>query len=308
MKITRRALIVAAAVIACIGAVAIYVLVSWHGARPAVGDRKVLSTDTGRVVYYDSGSGTPVVLLPSLGRPASDFNELATALVEAGYRTIGIEFAGIGRSTGRGVFSKPSLLDYAADVALVAGEVGAAEGNRVHVIGHAFGNRVARAFASEYGELTSSVTLIAAGGYVEIPKDLKRSILFCSLQFLPDFFRRGELRLAFFAPESDIPDYWLDGWYFFAGLPESRAALNTPLDRWWPGGKAQILLLQGDSDVIAPPQNGVKMKEEFGTRVTVVTIEGAGHAMLPERPDKIENAVISFLHEMDKAEAEGTLK
>ena len=308
MKKTRKGLIIPAAVIVCIGVVVIYVLVSWHGARPAVGDRKVLSTDTGRIVYYDSGAGRPVVLLPSLGRSASDFNELAAALNKAGYRTIGIEFAGIGGSTGRGIFSKPSLLDYAGDVALVVRAVGGEQGNRVHVIGHAFGNRVARAFASEYGGLTCSATLIAAGGYVEIPKDLKRSILFCSLQFLPDFFRRGELRLAFFAPESDIPDYWLDGWYFFAGLPESRAALNTPLERWWAGGSAPILLLQGDGDVIAPPENGVKMKEEFGTRVTVVTIEGAGHAMLPERPDKIGNAVISFLHEMDKAEAEGTLK
>ncbi len=247
-------------------------------------------------------------MLPSLGRPASDFNELAVLLNGAGYRTIGVDFAGVGESTGKGITAKPSLHDYAKDVSSVVTAVTGEGGGRVHLIGHAFGNRVARTFASDYGALTGSVTLLAAGGYIEIPKELKRSILFCSLQFLPDSFREKKLRLAFFAPESTIPGYWLDGWYFTAGLPESRAALNTPLDEWWGGGTAPILLLQGDSDVLAPPANAEKMKEEFGDRVTVVMIPGAGHAMLPEQPDAIGAAVISFLKGVDASENAVTME
>lgn len=298
-KAVKTGRLILGVVAVVIFAMAAYVFLSWHGARPAVGERKSVETDAGRIVYYDSGAGVPVVLLPSLGRPASDFNELAAALNGAGYRTIGIDFPGIDGSSGKGLTAKPSLSDYARDVSLVVEAIGLGEADRVHLIGHAFGNRVARAFATDYGERTASVTLLAAGGYIEIPKELKRSILFCSLQFLPDSFREKKLRLAFFAPGSEIPEYWLDGWYFRAGVPQSRAALNTPLAEWWAGGSAPILLLQADSDVLAPPANAEKMKEEFGDRVTVVMIPGAGHAMLPEQPEAIGEAVISFLWAQD---------
>jgi pimeloyl-ACP methyl ester carboxylesterase len=291
----RKGRLIALGIVIIIVAIAAYVAFSWSGARAAVGEKKTVDTDAWTIVYYDSGSGVPVVLLPSLGRPASDFNEVAQLLNAAGYRTVAIEFPGIGGSAGFGILAKPSLHDYAKIVSAVVGAVGGAETGGVHVIGHAFGNRVARAFASDYGPLTKSVTLLAAGGYTEIPKDLKRSILFCSLQFLPDSFRERQLRAAFFAPGNPIPDYWLGGWYFTAGLPESRAALNTPLSEWAGGGTAPILLLQGDSDAVAPQENADKMKEEFGDRVTVVTIPGAGHAMLPEQPEKIAEAVVTFL-------------
>lgn len=35
--------------------------------------------------------------------------------------------------------------------------------------------------------------------------------------------------------------------------------------------------------------------EEFADRVDVVTIANAGHAMLPEQPDQVAEAVLGFL-------------
>jgi pimeloyl-ACP methyl ester carboxylesterase len=36
------------------------------------------------------------------------------------------------------------------------------------------------------------------------------------------------------------------------------------------------------------------MKAEMGDRVVLIDIEGAGHAMLPEQPEKIADAIVMF--------------
>ena len=54
-------------------------------------------------------------------------------------------------------------------------------------------------------------------------------------------------------------------------------------------------MIQGLQDVVAPPENGHMMKEEMAGRVELLDIDGAGHAMLPEQPEKIAEAIIGFL-------------
>ena len=64
---------------------------------------------------------------------------------------------------------------------------------------------------------------------------------------------------------------------------------------WWnAGASTPILIVQGLQDAVAPPENGYMMKRELGERVELVDIDGAGHAMLPERPKVIADAVIAF--------------
>jgi pimeloyl-ACP methyl ester carboxylesterase len=113
--------------------------------------------------------------------------------------------------------------------------------------------------------------------------------------FLPDRVRKIFIRRAFFAAGNEIPGHWVRGWRFMAAWRQSRATQATPREEWWSGGSSPILLLQGDSDVIAPPGNAEKMGEEFGGRVKVVTVPGAGHAMLPEQPELIGRSIVAFL-------------
>ena len=46
---------------------------------------------------------------------------------------------------------------------------------------------------------------------------------------------------------------------------------------------------------MALPDNGRQLKAEFGDRVELMELDGAGHALLPERPDAIANAVLAFI-------------
>jgi pimeloyl-ACP methyl ester carboxylesterase len=53
-------------------------------------------------------------------------------------------------------------------------------------------------------------------------------------------------------------------------------------------------VIQGLQDTVAPPENGHMMKAEMGDRVELIDIEGAGHAMFPEQPEKIADAIVMF--------------
>ena len=74
-----------------------------------------------------------------------------------------------------------------------------------------------------------------------------------------------------------------------------RGSRATPVEGWWNAGSAApLLVIQGLQDTVAPPENGRMMKAELGDRVELLDIDGAGHALLPEQPEKIAAAVIAF--------------
>jgi alpha-beta hydrolase superfamily lysophospholipase len=98
------------------------------------------------VAYFDHGSGEPVVFLASLARSVSDFNELTDAVANAGLRTLAVESRGIGRTAGGGPFAAGSLHELSGDVLTVLRDVRLPEEEPVHVIGHAFGTLVAKAW------------------------------------------------------------------------------------------------------------------------------------------------------------------
>jgi pimeloyl-ACP methyl ester carboxylesterase len=102
------------------------------------------------------------------------------------------------------------------------------------------------------------------------------------------------VRTAFFARGND-PTVWRGGWYP-ATMKMQRAANRTSVDDWWSaGGAVPILVMQGLQDQIATPENGRMLKAEAPERVELIEIDGAAHALLPERPTEIARAVTAFL-------------
>jgi pimeloyl-ACP methyl ester carboxylesterase len=209
-------LVICAAIAAFVG-----LSVTGRGTRPALGSARDATSGDLRIVYYDAGEGPAVVLLASWARLASDFNELAHALHDAGYRTLAIESRGIGGSGGGGQGQETTLHDLARDVAAVLDASGVQDAP-VHLVGHAFGNQVARTFASDFPERARSVTLVAAGGQAKVPPKVTQALFHASLSFMPPSFRERALRFAFFAPGNEIPDYWKTGWALWGGLAQSR--------------------------------------------------------------------------------------
>jgi pimeloyl-ACP methyl ester carboxylesterase len=99
------------------------------------------------------------------------------------------------------------------------------------------------------------------------------------------------LSRAFFAPGHD-PSIWLDGWFPAAHDAQGRAREMTPIDDYFSGGdSAPILDLQAEHDAVVVPN---VMKPYLGDRVTVQVLPDAGHAMAPEQPQAMSDAIADF--------------
>ena len=250
------------------------------------------------------GNGPPVVMIASLGRPAKDFDDLAARIADAGFTAARPQPRGIGKSSGpmEGV----SLADLAADVALVIEALG---GEPAVVIGHAFGQRVARMLATTTPELVRAVVTLAAGGKVPIPEKARAALAGCFDASLSAEQHLANVRYGFFA-DGNYATVWREGWHGAVARMQRTATLGLDAggssanhdQSWWAGGQAPMLVIQGLQNTIALPENGRQLKAAFSDRVELIEIDGAGHALLPEKPEAITNAVLAFLRRVHRAQ------
>jgi len=242
-----------------------------------------------RIAVTIRGTGPLVVLVPSLGRGGADFDDLATRLAAAGYEAAAIDPRGVGDSTGpmEGV----TLADYAADVASVAR---ALSPKPAVLVGHAFGNRVARATAAAHPGDVSALVLLAAGGQVAPAPDVSKALRDVFDTALSPDQHLAAVQKAFFAPGAD-PTVWLSGWYPAVMRAQGAALRATGTETWVGAGQADILVVQAEDDLVAPPANAEALAKAYPDRVKVVLLPHAGHAMLPEQPKAIADIVIGFL-------------
>ncbi len=262
-------------------------------ARTALGEARVVDHDGVQIQYFVSSvPDAPLVpLLASYARSASDFNELVLALNAAGYSTLTLQARGVEGSELPSM--RPSLFDYASDLAAALDAERVA--GRVVVIGHAYGNRIARAFASRYPQRVDSLVLLAAGDGAP-PPAMRDAIMTVMLRIWPEAMRRRALQQAFFAPSNAAPDHWLSGWYPSAGLAQRYATANTPSSEWSDGGNAPILILQPENDAVAA-EGASKLLRRFPQRVRVIAVPDAGHAILPEQPLRVRDAMLQHLRD-----------
>jgi pimeloyl-ACP methyl ester carboxylesterase len=250
----------------------------------------MVETAAARIEVLAQGRGPVVVLIASLGRGAEDFADLSTRLAQAGFRALAPQPRGLGAS--RGPLKDITLHDYARDIAAVIEHENAGP---VVVAGHAFGNFVARATAADFPQLVRGVVLMAAAHVWPVPPDVRESIHKSHVLSLPDAERIRHLQHAFFAPGND-PRVWLPGWNEEVMLAERAATEATPRPEWWTAGCAPVLDLQPEHDVMTPPESRNRYRDEFGAgRVTTVVIPGCGHALLPEQPVAVAEALIAFM-------------
>lgn len=257
-------------------------------------EHKFVDRGEARIEYYAQGAGPLVVLLPSLGRGAEDFGEIAPRLAHA-CRALMPQPRGIGSS--RGAMNGVTLHDFARDVAAVIENEG---GGPAVVGGHAFGNFVARTLATDRPDLVRAVALLGATHVWPVPPAVRDSIMMSSDLSLPESERIIHLKHAFFAPKSD-PAVWLTGWYPEVKKAQRIATDATPQAEWWQAGTAPILDVQPDNDVMIPPESRSRYRDELGERVFIVRISDAGHALLPEQPAAVAQALLAFVEQLGRS-------
>lgn len=222
-------------------------------------------------------------MLPSLGRGASDFATLAAAL-RPDHAVVAIEPRPVSGDA-------PTLGALAAHVVSRADRAGI---DRFHLVGHAFGNRLARCVTADHPERVASLTLLAAGGRIPPSEDIHRSLLACFDESLPPDEHLRHVRRAFFAPAND-PSVWAGGWMADVALEQGAAVGRTPAAHWWDAAAPRVLVVQGLQDAVAPPENGRRYVADHAEVAALVEVDGAGHALLPEQPERLAEVVGDFL-------------
>jgi pimeloyl-ACP methyl ester carboxylesterase len=245
------------------------------------------------IEYSDQGFGNVIVILPSLARSGRDYDEVAALLVKAGFRVICPEPRGILGSSGP--MDELDLHDFARDVAAVLDKE---QTGATLIVGHAWGSQPARMLAADRPDLVRAVVMAAASagkllpGSTEKPYSrLRTEIDGAGDRRLPEARRLECLQKAFFAPGHDA-SVWLQGWYEAAHHAQSHARVTTPIDDYFSAGTTvPILDLQAEYDAVVIPNI---MKPYLGDRVTEQVIADAGHAMAPEQPQAMCDAIAAF--------------
>jgi len=240
------------------------------------------------------GHGPALVMLPSLGRDGyEDFDEVAARVAAAGHTMLRPQPRGIGQSTGplQGV----SLHHLAADIGAVISTLG---GGRAVILGHAFGHFVARMTAVDHPALVRGVVLAAAAARQYAPEIAATPRRAGDLA-APDRDRLEALRLGFFAPGHD-PTPWLHGWH----PPTQRMQIDCREKQgvrqsdWWHAGAAPMLELIPAHDPFKPRDKWDELRTEFGTRVQAKVIDNASHALFPEQPHAVAEAVLEWMRRL----------
>lgn len=256
---------------------------------------EIVTTKNVAIEVLVEGKGPAVVLLPSQGRDSyGDYDQLSKTLAADGFKVLRPQPRGIGKSVGpmKGV----DLYDFAQDVANVIDALG---DGRAVVAGHAYGHFVARMTATRYPEKVRGV-VVAAGSASDTAE--RNPLVWWAPDFagnlsLPDEQRLAALQGAFFAKGHDATG-WLKGWY-----PEVTAMQSekpVPRKVWWAAGTAPILEIIPEEDPFKPRDRWDELRKQLGERVTTITVPNASHALMPEQPAAVAEAISKWAHDLPK--------
>jgi pimeloyl-ACP methyl ester carboxylesterase len=233
------------------------------------------------------GSGDPLVVLANAGCSTGYLESFGKRI--AGSQIIAINMRGVGAS--RGPLGNATLHDLASDV---AGVLDALQCGPAHILGHAFGNRIARCLAADHPAMVRSVILVAAGGLIGSSTPLGSAFRDAPPTKLmgPECVALGARWLS---PASDPTILASVECWPQVHLAHLATSGRVRRDEWWTGGNAPLLVIQGLDDIAAPPGNGYALRDQVGERVQVVDIPRAGHFALVEQPDAVVAAVVDFI-------------
>jgi pimeloyl-ACP methyl ester carboxylesterase len=156
---------------------------------------------------------------------------------------------------------------------------------------------------ASHPELTRSVILLAAGGKVppKPPAARALNVIFNPASSDAEVLEAMKYMLANPADAARVCQILKSCRAPKAAGIEEAAAEATPLSVWWaPPGQTKYLILQGADDQIAPPENGVLLKQELGDRATLVNVPGTAHLLPLEQPETTASQMISFIQQVGR--------
>jgi pimeloyl-ACP methyl ester carboxylesterase len=76
---------------------------------------------------------------------------------------------------------------------------------------------------------------------------------------------------------------------------QAEAERQVAIEELWTKLRTDTLVIQPAEDLIVLPENAELMAAQLGDLVRVVSIANAGHAVLPEQPEAVAAAILSWV-------------
>jgi pimeloyl-ACP methyl ester carboxylesterase len=135
--------------------------------------------------------------------------------------------------------------------------------------------------------------ILAASQASHVPEDVAKTPFIAGDTSAPETDRLAALHKAFFAPDHDAR-IWLGGWYPPTLKMQHAAAQTVPRSEYWACGDVPLLGVFGAYDPWKPKPYWGELRSELGQRVTTMIIQDASHALFPEQPHAIADAVLPW--------------
>ena len=164
------------------------------------------------------------------------------------------------------------------------------------IVGHAYGNWVARMTAVDHPKLVRGVVLAAAAAK-KFPPRLSQLVSKSADQSVPEAERLAAMQEIFFASGND-PKIWLKGWWAEASEAQRVAAANVKQSDWWHAGTRAAVRPAGRHRSVHAGGVANDLKDEFPDRVTLAVIPNASHALLPEQPAAVVQAIAGWVRKL----------
>lgn len=213
-----------------------------------------------------------------------------------GFAVLAPDLPGHGRSAGAALPSVEALADWAAALLDAAGVP------RASLVGHSMGSLTALETAARHLGRVRRIALIGSSA----PMPVSEALLAAAREDEPAAM--AMINAWSHSPRAQlggntVPGLWMTGTALRLMARQRPGVLHNDLAACnaYAGGleaaarvQCPSLLVRGSRDQMTPPKASLPLAEALPD-VRVVTLAGAGHAMMAERPDRVLDALREFL-------------
>ncbi len=246
----------------------------------------------GLETYYEiAGSGPAILILHGWGGSSDSWSKVKTTLSEKGYMVICPDFPGFGKSqVPKTTWGISEYVEWTQNFIKFLNL------NKISVIGHSFGGRVAISLTSHYPEGIESLILCSAAGIKHNPS-FKTKIIFrlakiwnaiFSLKLLTGMKNKARDFFYVFLRHKD---------YAKANLAMKeimKKVLAEDLSPLLSKINVETLIVWGDKDKIVLPKDALIFKEKI-EKSKLEFLKDVGHSPHLEEPEKLAEIILKFL-------------
>ncbi len=245
----------------------------------------------GRTIYVeDQGPpGGPVVLLLHHGLGAvRAWKAQIPVLVARGWRVVAYDRWGYGKSDPR---PRLDLPDFAADVADLEQLIANLNLDKLALVGHSDGGKIAMLYSLRHPERVTRMLLASTHIYIE--EKMGVGIQGVRQDYTRDADFRGKMHRVHGEKADQVFENWFEGWLAVGNQPGEEWDMRPAISRI----ACPVLVLQGLEDEHATSQHARDLAAAIpGAQLRLVP--GAGH-MLPQEAEEVFNAAMLAFLEAD---------